>query len=177
MVDSVEVGTNVAAKSLIALAMQIRNARKIDEMLKKLLEDITVMLNTMATFIAPIVLAVVSSLQTVIVNALSGVGSGGTMSELEAGGSSMGGLNVKSIGSILDTGNLKSNSATPGEFMLIIGIYVIEVVILLTYFNSQIDDSNNKLHTYTSIAKALPVATILFSVVAYFAAGTLAGIG
>jgi len=55
------------------------------------------------------------------------------------------------------------------------GIYVIEVVMILTYFNSQVEDSNNKLHTYMEIAKALPIATIIFALVAYFAGTSIGG--
>ncbi|MBU1197785.1 type II secretion system F family protein [Candidatus Micrarchaeota archaeon] len=176
MVDSVELGVNTAAKALIQLSMQIRNAQKIDESLKKLLSDITMLLNTMATFIAPIVLAVVSSLQTIIINSLSGLG-GTSQLESATGGTRIGGMNFKGLGSVLDTSSIRDNSASPGEFLLIMGIYVIEVVILLTYFNSQIEDSNNKLHTYVSIAKALPVASVIFAVVAYFASSSLSGLG
>ena len=176
MADSVYLGVNVASKSLISLAMQIRNAQKVDEELRKLLEDITVMLNTMSAFIAPIVLAVVSSLQTVIINSLSGIGG---QDSLDSGQSStqLGGLSTSSISSILDSKALKENSATPGQFLIIMGLYVVEVVILLTYFNSRIEDTNNDLHTYMSIAKVLPVATSIFCAVAYFASSSLAGIG
>ncbi|MFH0835605.1 MAG: hypothetical protein V1834_00390, partial [Candidatus Micrarchaeota archaeon] len=70
----------------------------------------------------------------------------------------------------------KSTTADPATFVLIMGIYVIEVVALLTYFNSQVEDTNNKLHTFTSIGKTLPIAAILFSLVVYFAS-TVVGAG
>lgn len=174
MVDSVEIGVNVAAKSLISLSMQIRNSHKIDEMLKRLLSDITVLLNTMSVFVAPIVLAVVSSLQTVIINSLSSVG-GDSSNTISTQTSSS--LPMSSMAGLLGNKNLAAQSASPGQFMFIMGIYLMEIVILLIYFNSQIEDSNNKLHTYTSIAKALPIATIIFSVVAFFAGSSLAAIG
>jgi hypothetical protein len=173
LVDSVELGVNVAAKSLMSLSFQMRNAQKIDESLKRLLADVTTLLGTMSTFVVPVVIAVVSSLQTIIINSLSGVSLGG---ETEAGaGTSVGGINFKGVSSILDTSNLKETTATPGEFLFCMGLYVVEVVILLTYFNSQIEDTNNKLHTYTSISKALPVASLVFAAAAYFATKSLAG--
>lgn len=172
MVDSVEIGVNVAAKSLISLSMQLRNSQKIDEMLKRLLSDITVLLGTMAVFVAPIVLAVVSSLQTVIINSLSSLGGSGVpTTEINTPG-----LNVPNISSLFDSKNLAEASATPGQFLFIMGVYLMEIVILLVYFNSQIEDSNNKLHTYTAIAKAVPVATVIFCVVAYFTAQSLSGV-
>ncbi|MFH0971687.1 MAG: hypothetical protein V1835_03915 [Candidatus Micrarchaeota archaeon] len=175
MVDSVEIGVNVAAKSLISLSMQIRNAHKIDEMLKRLLSDITVLLKTMAIFVAPIVLAVVSSLQTVIIDSLSNIGGQDSTGTATTG--SIQGFNMGGLASVFQSSDLTSASATPGQFLMIMGLYVIEIVVLLVYFNSQIEDSNNKLHTYTSIAKAVPIAIIIFCVVAYFTGGTLGAIG
>ncbi len=176
MVDSMEIGVNVAAKSLISLSMQLRNSHKIDEMLKRLLSDITVLLSTMAIFVAPIVLAVVSSLQTVIINSLSGLGEQQSFSTPSAGSTGMP-IDAGGLTTLFGSNNIAKASATPGEFLVIMGVYVIEIVFLLVYFNSQIEDSNNKLHTYTAIAKALPIATVVFCAVAYFTGQTLAGIG
>lgn len=175
LVDSVELGVNVAAKSLMSLSFQMRNAQKIDETLRRLLADVTTLLGTMSTFIVPVVIAVVSSLQTIIINSLSGVSLGG--GEEAGAGVSVGGINFKGASSFFDTSGLKENTATPGEFLFAMGIYVVEVVILLTYFNSQVEDTNNKLHTYTSIAKALPIASVVFAAAAYFATRALAGAG
>ncbi|MFH1442919.1 MAG: type II secretion system F family protein [Candidatus Micrarchaeota archaeon] len=174
MVDSVEIGVNVAAKSLISLSMQLRNSHKIDEMLKRLLSDITILLTTMAVFVAPIVLAVVSSLQTVIINSLSGLGSIGSATTASTDVSAFGNIQLSALSLSSD---VIKDSATPGQFLMIMGLYVIEIVFMLVYFNSQIEDSNNKLHTYTAIAKAIPVAALIFCVVAYFTNVTLAGVG
>ncbi len=176
MVDSVQLGVNVAARSLINLSLQIRNTQKIDDMLKKLLSDVTSMLSTMGTFIAPIVLGVVTSLQQVIVNSLTA-----NCPTAEATAANA----ASQVGSLSGSGGLASmfcgsgeaSKISPAFFTLIMGVYVIEVVILLTYFNSQIEDPKNKLYSAISISKALPVATILFALVAFFAASFLGGIG
>lgn len=176
LVDSVGLGVNVAAKSLIGLSMQLRNAEKIDLMLRRLLEDVTSMLKTMGTFIAPIVLGVVTSLQGVIVGAIAGQECP-EKPEFEAqmpgagffsGATKIGNLFCKQKGAV---------TTDPLQFTFVMGIYVIEVVTLLTYFNAQVEDSGNKLHTYMSIATALPLATALFCIVAYFASATLATAG
>jgi len=176
LVDSVGLGVNVAAKSLIGLSMQLRNAEKIDLMLRRLLEDVTSMLKTMGTFIAPIVLGVVTSLQGVIVGAIAGQDCP-EQPEFEAqmpgagffsGATKIGNMFCKQKGAV---------TTDPLQFTFIMGIYVVEVVTLLTYFNAQVEDSGNKLHTYMSIATALPLATALFCIVAYFAGATLATAG
>ncbi|MFH0923065.1 MAG: type II secretion system F family protein [Candidatus Micrarchaeota archaeon] len=173
--DSVELGVNVASKSLINLAVQLRNAQKIDEALRKMLEDVTVMLGTMAIFVAPVVLGVVSSMQRMIMNSLA---STTPTSDVAAAtqGITLSGVNVQGLTDVFKSSAL-SETADPTTFIFIMGIYVVEVVTLLTYFNSQIEDTRNNLHTWTSIAKALPVAIILYCVVVYITGQFLGGTG
>lgn len=175
MVDSVELGVNVAAKSLLSLSLQIRNQQKIDEMLRKLLSDVTMMLGTMSMFIAPIVLAVVSALQRMVTGAMtSSCASQSTATASNAGTSSLGGMS--SVSFCPEGKDFSSISADPATFIMIMGIYTIEIVILLTYFNSQIEDTSNELHTYMSIAYALPIATFLYVAVS-FAVGMFMNLG
>lgn len=173
LVNSVQLGVNVAAKSLMSLAIQLRNAQKIDEMLRKLLEDVTVMLKSMATFVAPIVLAVIASMQRLIISSLSSIAPVGANETLTGttGFGGMGGLTK------MFSAEVAKNAADPATFMLIIGVYTIEVVAVLTYFNSQIEDTNNKLHTYVSIAYALPIAAILFCATSYIASSFFVAAG
>ncbi|MFH1247216.1 MAG: hypothetical protein V1644_02435, partial [Candidatus Micrarchaeota archaeon] len=175
-VDSIGLGVNVAAKSLIGLALQLRNSEKIDLLLRDLLSSVTSMLKTMGTFIAPIVLGVVTSLQRVIVNALSSnCASTPSTQSMPPGAVGFGGGETNLSSLFCKSGSDASASTDPATFTFIMGIYVIEVVIILTYFNSQVEDSNNKLHTYMEIAKALPIATLVFSLVAYFAGTSIGG--
>ena len=177
MVDSVELGVNVAAKSLLSLSLQIRNQQRIDEMLRKLLSDVTMMLGTMSMFIAPIVLAVVGALQRMVIGAMT---SSCSSQNAAAGTASTSSSSLGSMSAIsfCPTGgkSISSISADPATFVLIMGIYTIEIVILLTYFNSQIEDTNNELHTYTAIAYALPIAAFLYVAVS-IAVGSFMGMG
>ncbi len=174
MVDSVELGVNVAAKSLLSLSLQIRNQQKIDEMLRKLLSDVTMMLGTMSMFIAPIVLAVVGALQRMVTGAITSSCASQSASSSTVGSASMGGISAVSFCPVGKS--ISDISADPATFVTIMGIYTIEIVILLTYFNSQIEDTNNELHTYMSIAYALPVATFLYVAVS-FAVGMFMNLG
>jgi hypothetical protein len=176
LADSVELGVNVAARSLITLSLQMRNAKKIDDSLKRLLEDVTTMLKTMATFVAPIVLAVVSAMQKMILSSIAQSGSGASESGAltnQMAASGFGGM--ESLTSMFANPSIAKESADPATFTLIMGVYVIEIVALLTYFNAQIEDPRNKLHVYVSISKALPVAVLLYCVAAFFTAGTIGG--
>ncbi|HLD62999.1 MAG TPA: hypothetical protein VI875_03975 [Candidatus Norongarragalinales archaeon] len=173
MIDAVQLGVNVAAKSLISLSLQLRNSQKTDQALRALLADVTTMLKTMSMFVAPIVLGVVSALQRIIVNSLSQQsGAESSLPQLE--GTGAGGFS--SLTNVFSQNDALKASADPATFVIIMGVYVIQVVAILTYFNSQIEDTNNKLHTYVSIAKALPVATILYCLVVFFSSSLIGGI-
>lgn len=71
----------------------------------------------------------------------------------------------------------KPDSADPATFSLIMGLYVLEVMYILVYFNSQIEDTNNPLHTYVSIAKAMPLGMLLYCATVYFTGSALGGSG
>lgn len=174
IIDSVQLGVNVAAMSLINLSLQIRNEQKIDESLRRLLEDVTQMLSTMGTFIAPVVLGVVTSLQKIILSSITSNCSSqaGSSASTAAAASSLGGIGGGGISSLFCNIN-QSQVISPGQFTFLLGIYVIEVVILLTYFNSQIEDTNNPLATFTSIAKALPIAIVVYAATSYLASNAL----
>ncbi|MFH1779654.1 MAG: hypothetical protein ABH803_00720 [Candidatus Micrarchaeota archaeon] len=163
VVDSVELGVNVSSKALISLALQLRNNEKIDESLRKMLEDVTVVLNMMALFVAPIVLGVVGAMQKLIVSSLGSVSSDGAASSPGLEGFGFSSLTTVSTG----------QGVEPVLFSLIMGIYVLEAVALLTFFNAQIEETSNELHTYMRIANALPIAAILFSLVVFFASGVI----
>ena len=71
----------------------------------------------------------------------------------------------------------KPEGADPATFSLIMGMYVLEVIYILVYFNSQIEDTNNPLHTYVSIAKAMPLGMFLYCATVYFTGAALGGTG
>ncbi len=181
MCDSVQLGVNVAATALINMAMQIRNQQKIDEMLKRLLEDVTTMLGTMGTFIAPIVLAVVTTLQRIIIGALTGncpeKGAEAAAGALSSAGSAASGLGGGAGMSQMFCNIDPAKVVSPGEFTLVMGIYVIEIVVLLAYFNSQVEDTHNNLAAWMRVAYSLPVAITVFCVTAYFAGSFLGAVG
>jgi len=173
IIDAVQLGVNVAAKSLISLSMQLRNAQKTDESLRRLLGDVTTMLKTMSVFVAPIVLGVVSAMQRIIINSLSKQTSAeSAIPQIQGTGVS----GFQGLTQLFKGSKVLETTADPATFVFIMGVYVIEVVAILTYFNSQIEDTNNYLHTWVSIALALPVAVLLYCAVVFLSTSVIGGI-
>ncbi len=176
LVNASELGSSVAARSLIGLSVQIRNSEKVDLNLRKLLADVTSLLGTMATFVAPIVLAVVGGMQGMIASSIAGAaqqGSGvGNLEEAGVQAPGFGALGAGSSGLGKEAAQLD-----PQLFTIVLGVYLIEVVVLLLYFNSQVEEPGNKIYAAIQITKSLPIAAILFSVISIIAALILAGAG
>ncbi len=167
VVDSVQMGVNVAAKTLISYSMQLRNTDEINRLLSTLIAEITSTLNSMAKFIGPIILGVTTTLHKVVISTLSSVASSGALEEmassLEGIDTTGMGLDIQSMSSFGSSLNMDviSKIATPTAFTIIVAIYVIEIVLIMTFFTTMIEQENMILVKYR-IAQTLPVATILF---------------
>jgi len=165
MVDSVQLGVNVAARTLISLSLQLRNSERVNETLRVLISDTTSMMSSMSVFIAPIVLGVTTALQKVVMLTLSTIYSSNldkTLENMSSAGTSVP-FNTPDFGSIGIGGSGAAFEAmvTPLQFLLIVGLYVIQLVIIMTYFTTRIQE-DNKLLFYINLAKNLPLAVAVF---------------
>ena len=162
IVDSISLGVQHAARSLISLSLQLRDAEKIKEKINSLLQEITSMMKSIAFFIAPLVLGITSALQKIIIDAMGSAC--GQSSDMGSATSSMSGATLCKSPDAL--------AALPSSqvFLIIIAIYVVEVTIILLLFTSKIEEGDNDLAIKINIAKSLPIALFFFFVSAFFAA-------
>lgn len=167
LVDSVQLGVSVAAKTLMSYSIQLRNSDEVSKMLSNLINTITSTLSSMSKFIAPIVLGITTALQKIVISTLSSMASNGTMKEMSSAlesisSSGIGGVATSSMGSLgsISTETI-SHLAGPTTFLIIVAIYVIQIVIIMTFFTTMIEQDNMTL-VKVRIAKTLPIATILF---------------
>ncbi|MFH1240228.1 MAG: type II secretion system F family protein [Candidatus Diapherotrites archaeon] len=165
MIDSVNLGVNVASRSLISLSLQLNNSERVAKMLKTLVSDITQMMKTMAIYIAPVVLGITTSLQKVVMLTLASITSAGVLNQLGElsdipGSSNLGGFNPESIGFGVTT-EVFQTMVQPWQFILIVAVYVAQLVVILTFFTTRIEEDNTLL-ARLNIAKALPIAMVIF---------------
>ncbi len=174
VVDSLGLGVQTAARSLVSLSLQLRDSQKVEKALKAMLEDITNMLSTMCIFIAPIVLGITVALQQIIGGALKSMTK--TMGKGLAGGDSGGmvsgmAFEMPSIGA-----EASAPVASQEQLLLIITLYMIEIVVVLIYFAASVNEGKNELGFKMALAQALPISiTIFFAVV--FVAMKMTSIG
>ncbi|MDD5163864.1 MAG: hypothetical protein PHD95_06710, partial [Candidatus ainarchaeum sp.] len=121
LVDSVELGVNVAARTLISLSLQLRNAEKVNKMLSTLISDVVSMMQTMVVFIAPIVLGVTTALQKVVMVTLAGIASSEITQTVGGGAVSETGFSLPLKGISVEA---FKTMVSPVQFLLIVTIYV-----------------------------------------------------
>ncbi len=175
LVDSVKMGVEVSARTLMSLSLQLKNSEKVNKTLSILVKEITSTMKTMAVFIAPVVLGITTALQKVVMISMGSIISEGSLdsvsgniSNVDLAGANLGsGLSSQlsafssSISSFKMDPEVFASLVSPAQFTFIIALYVIEIVIILTYFTSKLEEDNNVLATLR-IAKALPVALTVF---------------
>mgnify|MGYP001568071295 FL=1 len=172
LVDSVSLGVEVASRTLMSLSLQMENMDKVNKSLKDMVSDVTTTMQTMAIFIAPIVLGITVALQKVVMNTLAVVVSDPTAAESQgdatgaAGGGDLANL-VGSAGNINDffaiTPDTFKDFATPLVFLIVIGIYVVEIVMILMFFTVKVQEDNDLLFRIR-LAQSLPIAVAIFLV-------------
>ena len=165
VVDSLGLGVKTAARSLISLSLQLRDTQKVEKALKTMLNDITTMMATMSMLIAPVVLGITISLQQIIRGALEQMSKSSLTETMGSAPSGVAGVGTISMPKFGDPAVLEA-LASQNELLLIITVYVIEIVCVLIFFASSVNEGENPLAFKMSLAQALPIAMTIFFVVA-----------
>jgi hypothetical protein len=161
LVDSVSLGVNVASRTLMSLSLQMENMDKVNKSLKDMVAEITGTMQTMALFIAPMVLGVTTALQKVVMNTLAGVISDPS-ADMDADLMSSTGQTPIDVEQLFKVNPADFQTfASPLQFLIIISIYVIMIVIIMTYFTTKVQEDNDLL-VRINLAKALPIAVTMY---------------
>jgi Flp pilus assembly protein TadB len=160
LIESVKKGLKVAAQSLMSISEYVRNIQKINERLHDLLADIVSDMKSNMTFLAPLLAGIVVGLASMITGILSQL-----KVMLESGGSA----ELAGLGNISNMLNLFDfvNMIPPYFLQIAIGIYIIQIVFILTGTLVTIDSGEDKLKRAYDISKNLIRGTILYLVIAF----------
>lgn len=137
LVEAVKKGLQVAANSLMSISQYVKNIQKINQRLKDLLAEITSDMQSNMTFLAPLLAGIVVGLASMITLILSKLG---VMTNLEG----LGDAGVVSLSTVTDLFKIE-NMIPPFFIQLAIGIYLVEIVFILTSTLVTVDAGEDKL--------------------------------
>jgi len=171
LVESVKKGLKVAARSLMSISDYVKNIRKVNIRLNDLLADIISDMKSNMTFLAPLLSGVIVGLAGMITLILSrlkdlmGMIGGGGGDEISAVGTGMGSmLSLFRVTEMIPTYWLQ----------IIVGVYLVQVVFILTGTLVTIKSGKDDLAQTAAIAKNLRNTLLLYFMVAFLSIAGLA---
>ncbi len=170
LVESVKKGLQIAAHSMMSISDYVKNIQKINDRLRDLLAEIVSDMRSNMVFLAPLLSGIIiglTSMIAIILNKLKG------LSDLTSGGAEIPG--VGSIGNMVNLFDIAS-IIPPYYVQIAIGIYLIEIIFILTGTLVTVDSGEDKLQEKHELAKHLNRGIILYLVTALFSTLALTGL-
>jgi len=170
-------GSRILSDSVLSISRYLKNMREIEEYLEDMLSDVTSTMNIQSLILAPIasgiVVALAAMMMYMMVNLSEWVNN--FQSQLGEYGP------VGSVGGTFFESILMMDQILPASyFQLIVGVYLIEVVAMITLFLSIIKYGDEKIQRKYDIGKSLLIALGIYlvtSIVLYLMLTSLITLG
>jgi len=160
LVEAAKKGLKIAATSLISISEYVKNLNKITERLKDMLAEIISDMKSNMTFLAPLLAGIVVGLAAMITAILSKLKLAEALGTQDLG-----------IGNLQDLlGLFNVEGMIPPYFLqIIVGIYIIQIIFILTRTLVVVDSGEDKLEKINKTGKNLERGMFLYFVTAFFA--------
>ncbi len=155
--ESAKKGLKIAALSLMSISEYVKNIDKINQRLQDMLAEIVSDMKSNMTFLAPLLLGVVVGLAAMITSILDKLNLS-SLGQAQAAGIS----NLQGLLNIFDI----TKMIPPYYLQLIIGIYIIQIIFILTSTLVTIDSGENKLERTYNTGKNFVRGVTLYFIVA-----------
>ncbi len=159
LVESSKKGPLVASQALINVSQYIKQMHSVDERLKDLLSDIISSMKSQISFLTPVISGIVvgiTSMITTILGRLSQQMRAMTESAAQSGSAALGG------GGIME---MFGDGIPAYYFQVIVGIYVVQIIWILSVLTNGIENGSDKLGEKYAIGTNLIKSVVLYSVV------------
>ncbi len=159
LIEAVKKGLKVAARALMSISEYIKNIHKINERMRDLLAEVVSDMKSNMTFLAPLLAGIVVGLTgmiTLILNRLQMMFELGGATELTGFGN---------LETILNVFNL-TNMISPYYLQVAIGVYIIEIIFILSGTLVTVDAGEDKLRRVHDTGKNLRRGILLYFIVA-----------
>lgn len=155
--ESVEKGTRAASMTMLTISRYLRDIRSTQERIENLLSSIVSSLKFQSFILIPVMSAVVVAVAQLIIRILINLGI--QFSALET--SMPAGTEGLAVGGLFPTG-----SAVAAETLqLIVGIYVVEVLLIMGKFITRIEFGNDEIEEYDTTWRLLLFGIIIYIIV------------
>lgn len=160
LVESAQKGLKIAAVSMMSISEYVKNINKITARLKDMLAEIISDMKSNMSFLAPLLSGVVVGLAAMITEILTRL----RLSEIQGGEA----LAFGNLGTILNIFEV-AQMIPPYYLQIIIGIYLIQIIFILTRTLVTVDAGEDKLQTLNKMGKNFSKGVMLYFITALLA--------
>ncbi|MEI6849738.1 MAG: hypothetical protein WCK29_01740, partial [archaeon] len=165
LVESVKKGLSAAARSLMSISEYVKNIQKINLRLRDLLAEIVSDMKSNMVFLAPLLAGIVVGLSSMIVLILNKLMN---FKEVVSSGETTTGISSGIFGSITKMFDITS-MIPPYYIQVSIGIYIVEIIFILTSALVTINSGKDVLREKNELAKNLKKGITLYLITAFVA--------
>lgn len=167
LVESSKKGPIIASEALINISEYIREIHRVNERLADLLADVISDMKQQISALAPAIAGIVVGITAMIMTILTSLSKvlqsfSSTTGQISSAASNSSGLSAGQLG-ILN--NLFGNGIPSYYFQIIVGLYVLEITVILTIILNGIENGSDKLFERYLIGKNLMRAALLYFVI------------
>lgn len=168
LADSSAKGPNIAAENLRRVNEYIKNQKKVEETIRRLLDETVSQMQIQAKFIAPVITGAAGAMALLIVQTLYIIAE--RLQELQE--SLMVGQQSQSGGFADQIALIKNldSALPPTLILLIVSLYLVEVSLILAYFMNGIENGFDEISRDMQISKTLIYSTTVFSLIVIISA-------
>ena len=160
IIEASRLGMASASKAMLTVSTYLKDMQQVNEELKGLTEEVTSTMSIQARLLAPLSAGIVVSLTAIIISIL--VLLGGAFDEIYSKlGTSYGVAGDLGAGMLFSIANL-SEIIPIGEFQIVVGIYMVEIVVMLSMFLSSIANGEESFIKRLTIAKMLAISSVIY---------------
>jgi len=157
IVEGIQKSQQAVSLSIIRIADHLRDLQDVEAKIRDMLNELTSTLRATTTVFAPLIAGVTLSITTLITSILSSVQT--QLSEIPEGPS----LSMMPVSSSFSAQNIQ-----PEYFILVIGVYLLELVVLLTRFTNGINEGDDQALFMYSLGRTMIVSVVIFSLTVVF---------
>ena len=153
-VEGIKKSQKAVSISIIRIADHLKGLQEIENKIKDTLYSLTSTLRATVTIFAPLIGGITLSITKLITSILGGI-SGRIPTETISGSNT----SAPSIATSFSVQNVR-----PEFFVLVIGIYIIQLIFLMVRFTNGIDEGDDKATYMYTLGKIMPTSIIVFSI-------------
>ncbi|HIH38682.1 hypothetical protein J4460_04760 [Candidatus Woesearchaeota archaeon] len=157
LVESSRKGPQVASNALMNVSTYIKEIHKVDERLQDLMADIISSMKAQIKFMSPVISGIVIGITSMVTTIIGKLSIQLTKFQ-EQGSSDMG-------GGMANIPFLFGNGVPTYYFQIVVGLYVVQLIFILTILTNGIENGADKLNERFELGRNLIGGTILYCIV------------